>query len=106
MDWTPILTAVIGILGSLLAYAWQRHIKPWLDSKRLTDAAQIAVSAVESLFASYKGEQKFEEVLKKLAEKGFNVKPQAVQDAIEAAWYQMNISQVAAGLKDKPPDEA
>lgn len=103
IDWTAILVALIGVvstaLSGLLAYVCKKHLRPWLERNNLTRAAEIAVEAAEALLKGCRGEDKLEAALEKMAEYGFRADHQAVRDAIEAAWLNMNIRQVAAGVK-------
>ena len=99
-DWTPILTAIIGLIGSLAAYVWQKHARPWIDEKRLTEAAMVVVNAVEVMMAGSFGTQKLAAAISKLASMGLRADETAIREAIEAAYNKMYIEQVAAGVRD------
>ena len=106
INWTPLITAIITALSGLLTFVWQAHIKPWLDSKRLTEAASVVVNGIEVLMRGSAGEAKLEAAIERLREMGFKLEEEKIRLAIEAAWNQMHIAQVAAGMKEKPPDPA
>ena len=101
IDWTPVVTGVISVLGGLLGYVLKVYVMPWLTERRLYGAAVTVVNAVEALMRDYGGAEKLEVALQRLADMGFKVDGEALRDAVEAAYYQMHIAQVAAGLKEK-----
>ena len=116
IDWTALVVAVIGVIGTaasaLIGRVWVRYVKPWLEQRDLTDAAQIVVEAVEALLGRYCGEDKWKLALEKMAERGFYTDSQQVIDALKAAWKQLDMAMIAAGEKDvygigepeKPPE--
>lgn len=116
IDWTALVVAVIGVIGtaasSLLGRAWVKYVRPWLEQRDLTDAAQIVVEAVEALLGRYCGKEKWELALQKMADRGFYTDSQQVIDALKAAWKQLDMAMIAAGEKDvygtgepeKPPE--
>lgn len=116
IDWTALVVAVIGVIGTaasaLIGRVWVRYVKPWLEQRDLTDAAQIVVEAVEALLGRYCGKEKWELALQKMADRGFYTESQEVIDAIKAARKQLDMAMIAAGEKDvygtgepeKPPE--
>ena len=116
IDWTALVVAVIGVIGTaasaLIGRVWVRYVKPWLEQRDLTDAAQIVVEAVEALLGRYCGEDKWKLALQKMADRGFYTESQEVIDALKAAWKQLDMAMIAAGEKDvygigepeKPPE--
>ena len=116
IDWTALVVAVIGVIGTalsaLLGRVWVKYVKPWLSQRDLTDAAKIVVEAVEALLGRYCGEEKWELALQKMADRGFYTDSQQVIDALKAAWKQLDMAMIAAGEKDvygigepeKPPE--
>ena len=118
IDWTALVVAVIGVIGTaasaLIGRVWVRYVKPWLEQRDLTDAAQIVVEAVEALLGRYCGEDKWKLALEKMADRGFYTDSQQVIDALKAAWKQLDRAMIAAGEKDvygigepeKPPETA
>lgn len=110
IDWTPLVVALIGLISAamaaLMSRAWMTYVKPWLEQKKLTDAATIVVNAVEALLGRYCGEDKWALALKKMQEMGFNIDSDAVLDALRAAWKALDLAQLTAGDKEKPPEVA
>ena len=106
MDWTPILTALIALLGavlnSLLVFVWKKYVGPWLEARNLTEDAQRIVAAVESIVGRHNGDEKWAMALKKMQEKGWNIDTDAVQDALSAAWKLLDLKQIMSGEKDAP----
>lgn len=104
MDITEILVALIaffGILGgTLFSYTWKSYIRPWLEERKLEEVAVVVVNAAEAILGRYAGEEKWKLALQKMAERGFDVDDEAVIEALKSAWNQMNISQIAAGVKE------
>lgn len=105
IDWTALVVAVIGVIGTalsaLIGRVWVKYVRPWLEQRDLTDAAKIVVEAVEALLGRYCGEDKWKLALEKMRERGFNVDSNIVMDALQAAWKQLDIDQMASGEKEK-----
>lgn len=103
IDWTPLVVAVIGVIGTALSAAiarvWVRWVRPWLEKRNLTDAAKIVVEAVEALLGRYCGEEKWKLALEKMEARGFNIDSDVVLDALRAAWRQLNMAMIASGEK-------
>ena len=103
IDWTPLVVAVIGVIGTalsaLLGRVWVRWVRPWLEKRDMTDAAKIVVEAVEALLGRYCGEDKWKLALKKMEDRGFNIDSEVVMDALRAAWKQLDMAMIAAGEK-------
>ena len=116
IDWTDVVVAVIGVIGTalsaLIGRVWVNYVRPWLSQRDLTDAAKIVVEAVEALLGRYCGEDKWKLALQKMADRGFYTNSQQVIDALKAAWKQLDMAMIAAGEKDvygigepeKPPE--
>ena len=116
IDWTALVVAVIGVIGTLasalIGRVWVKNVRPWLSQRDLTDAAKIVVEAVEALLGRYCGEDKWKLALQKMADRGFYTESQEVIDALKAAWKQLDMAMIAAGEKDvygigepeKPPE--
>ena len=113
IDWTALVVAVIGVIGTalsaLLGRVWVKYVRPWLEKRDLTDAAEIVVDAVEALLGRYCGEDKWKLALEKMEARGFNIDNEVVLDALRAAWQQLDMAMIAAGEKkinepDKPPE--
>lgn len=113
IDWTALVVAMIGVIGTaasaLLGRVWVKYVRPWLEKRDLTDAAEIVVDAVEALLGRYCGEEKWRLALEKMEARGFNIDNEVVLDALRAAWQQLDMAMIAAGEKkinepDKPPE--
>ena len=108
IDWTALVVAVIGVIGTavsaLLGRVWVNYVRPWLEKRDLTDAAEIVVDAVEALLGRSCGEDKWKLALEKMEARGFNIDNEVVLDALRAAWQQLDLEQLAAGEKEKPPE--
>ena len=118
IDWTALVVAMIGVIGTaasaLLGRVWVKYVRPWLEKRDLTDAAEIVVDAVEALLGRYCGEEKWRLALEKMEARGFNIDNEVVLDALRAAWHQLDLAMIAAGEKnvygvsepEKPPEAA
>ena len=113
VDWTALVVAMIGVIGTalsaLLGRVWVRWVRPWLEKRDMTDAAKIVVEAVEAMLGRYCGEDKWKLALKKMEDRGFNIDSEVVMDALRSAWKQLDMAMIAAGEKkinepDKPPE--
>lgn len=111
VDWTQVVVWIIGavgtVLSTLLARVWMVYVKPWLEQKGLLDAAVIVVNAVEAIIGQYRegdkglfSESKWLLALEKMQERGFDIDSDTVVDALKAAWQQLNLGQIAAGVKE------
>lgn len=97
-----------GALTGLFIFAW-RYIKPMLDAKRdhaktmqerelLALVEQLADSAVTSMVSERKlsGPDKYKEatrvVAKTMADKGFTVQPETVENAVQSAYEKSTLT--------------
>ena len=99
-DWTPVITGLITALGAFLTYVAKAYVMPWLTERRLAGAAVTIVNAVEVLMKECIGEEKCRAAIDKLIDMGFKMDYDSLRQAVEAAYNQMHIAQVAAGLKE------
>lgn len=94
IDITQIVVAVIGLLSVIVTSVVVPLLKKKLGAEKVSEIqvwVEIAVHAAEQLFAgSGKGAEKKKYVLDFLREKGFDVDDEAIENAIEAAVYDMN----------------
>lgn len=94
IDITQIVVAVIGLLSVVVTSVVVPLLKKKLGSEKLAELqiwVEIAVHAAEQIFSDTgMGKQKKEYVLEFLREKGFDVDDKAIENAIEAAVYDMN----------------
>ena len=114
IDWTALVVAVIGVIGTalsaLLGRVWVRWVRPWLEKRDMTDAAKIVVEAVEAILGRYCGAEKWKLALEKMEARGFNIDSDVVLDALRAAWRQLDMAMIAAGekkaIEEAEPPEA
>ena len=100
---TSLIALIAGVGAALLSYVWKRWAKPGLEQKQLMEVAEIVVNAVEAILGRGYGADKWILALDKMAQYGFDVESQAVEDALNAAWKKLDLSQMMAG--EKKPDE-
>lgn len=100
---TSLIALIAGVGAALLSYVWKRWAKPWLKQKQLMEVAEIVVNAVEAILGRGYGADKWILALDKMAQYGFDVESQAVEDALNAAWKKLDLSQMMAG--EKKPEE-
>lgn len=87
MDITPIINAVITLAVALIT----AFLVPWLkkksvscDVEQLVSWVKIAVAAAEQLYTSLQGDEKKQYVLKYLADKGYKVDEEDIENTIES----------------------
>lgn len=86
IDLTPVINAIIALLGALVTY----KLLPWIKANTtikqqtaLHNAAKIAVFAAEQLYkGSGMGAEKFDYVVSKLQEQGFDADPAVIEATI------------------------
>lgn len=105
MNWTPVLTALIAVIAVFFEEVLRRYVVPWLKSNNLMEVAKYAVQAAEAIYGRSNGDEKLKKALDLMKEKGFDVNSDEVLNAIKAAWKQMDIDQVAAGIKEPKIEE-
>lgn len=93
IDLTPVLQAMVTLVAALISAV----IVPWIRQKysqeQLTELkawTEIAVAAAEQLYQSMDGEAKKSYVMRYLEEKGYDVKGEDIENAIEAAVLQLH----------------
>ena len=116
IDITQIVVAVIGLLSVIITSVVVPLLKKKLGAEKTSEIqkwAEIAVHAAEQIFnGTGKGQEKKEYVVNFLREHGFDVDDQAIENAIEAAVYDMNnafadvIVENGIGVEDVPCKEA
>ena len=93
IDITPIVTAVIALIGVIITTALIPYIRSRTTAEQratLASWVQIAVTAAEQLYKGYgRGAEKKEYVLAFLAGKGLLVDSAQVEALIEAAVYEL-----------------
>ena len=88
VDLTQIVVALIGLLSALITY----RLIPWLKANTnikqqaiIKAAIQTAVYAAEQIYGAGEGEKKFDYVVNRLKEQGYDVG----KTDIEAAVYEL-----------------
>ena len=115
VDTTAIITQVViwvlcGVLTALSALAtWASKIYlipwlkttavPWLTQHNLLDAAKVAVEYAEAIVVRFNGTEKLQLALTLLESKGWNINSDEVLQAVKAKWQELDLAQVAAGVK-------
>ncbi len=106
VDITPILVAIITVLGSIVT----AYVIPLLKSKISTDKQQVVLSvadavvlAVEQVFIALDGPDKKAQAVERvkawLAKYQITVDDSVIDDAIEAAVKRMNLQAKGAELR-------
>lgn len=93
IDLTPLLQAIIGMCAAVItAYTipWIKEQAGLAKTRRLYDAAAIAVRAAEQIYGSGSGEKKMKYVMDYLEQHGFRLSVEELRNALEAAVHEMN----------------
>lgn len=107
MDITAIIVGIVGLLSlAITAFVWPK-IKGFLPVGTiyaLQLVAKIAVYAAEAVWGRGFGEEKLEAAIARADELlnriGLDIDAEQVEAAIKAAWEDMNIGQIMAGIKE------
>jgi len=107
MDITAIIVGIVGLISlAITAFVWPK-IKVFLPAGAiyaLQMVAKIAVYSAEAIWGRGFGEQKLEAAIIKADELlnriGLDIDAEQVEDAIKAAWSEMNLGQIMAGVKE------
>lgn len=115
LNWTEIVSQIViwlvgGVLTAVVSvatyaakkylYPWLRDVAvPWLRQNNLLAAAKVAVEYAEAIVGRFNGEEKLQLALTIMESKGW-VKSDEVYQAIMAKWKELDIAQVAAGVKE------
>ena len=100
MNWTPVLVALITLQAVFFEEVLRRYVVPWLKENNLMSVAKYAVQAAEAIYVRGHGSDKLKEALEIMKNKGFNINTSEVMNALQAAWKQLDIDQIAAGIKE------
>ena len=111
-----VLCGILSALGALATWAVKSYVLPWLKDaavpwlkqRNLLTAAQVAVEYAEGVVGRFNGEQKLQIALSIMESKGW-VKSDEVLQAVKAKWVELNLQQIAAGVKDalkEQPEES
>ena len=87
-DLTPVINAFIALIAALIT----AFVVPWIkrntsakDREELLKWVEIAVMAAQQLYHQLDGEERKKYVLDFLAQKGYDVSSEEIENAIEAA---------------------
>ena len=85
-----LMDYLLEVVATIVMIVISTYLVPWLKERRLYDAAVVIVEAAEQIFKiPGAGEEKFEYVKEALLSK-FKVSEEDIEDAIEAAVYNIN----------------
>lgn len=108
MDLTYIVVFAVlliaAVVTGLATFAWSKWVRPWIETHSLQEEACIVVDAVEALLGRFCGPEKWKLALQKMQERGWNIDADKVVDALKAAWTNLNLAQIASGVKALPED--
>lgn len=102
MNYTQLIIGILGVIVTICISLITKYAVPWLKEKNLFEAAVIAVNAAEAIYGRYHGEEKLVAALEALKEKGYNIDSNAVKNAVQAAWKQLDGAMYANGEKYLP----
>ncbi|NCC36316.1 MAG: hypothetical protein EOM24_30540 [Chloroflexia bacterium] len=102
-----VLCGILSALGALATWAvrsyvlpWLKDVAvPWLKQRNLLTAAQVAVEYAEGVVGRFNGEEKLQLALTILESRGW-VKSDEVLQALKAKWVELDLQQIAAGVKE------
>lgn len=98
VDLTPIITAVLTLIFSLITAFLIPYIKAKVSAEQFATIklwAQVAVQAAEMLYVgSGRGEEKKKYVIEFLNSKGFTLNAEEIENLIESAVLELKQSQV------------
>ena len=115
------LSLVIGVIIALMLALIVRKVWPLVEAIMppvglafLKWFAESVVNSVEAEYGGDNGAEKREMAFKRINQAlepinfylqniGFTISSKSIYEAIEAAWYKMNLDQIRAGVK-APPD--
>lgn len=99
-DLTPVINAFIVLVATLIT----AFVIPWIkrntsakDREELLKWVEIAVMAAQQLYHQLDGEERKKYVLHFLAQKGYDVRSEEIENAIEAAVLKLHQELEAAG---------
>ena len=87
-DLTPVINAFIALVAALVTafvIPWIRRNTSAKDREELLKWVEIAVMAAQQLYHQLNGEERKKYVLDFLAQKGYDVSSEEIENAIEAA---------------------
>jgi hypothetical protein len=112
MDITAIIVGIVGLLSlAITAFIWPKikGLLPVGTIYALQLVAKIAVYAAEAVWGRGFGEEKLKAAIAKADELlnriGLDIDAEQVEAAIKAAWGEMNLGQIMAGVKEPKQEE-
>lgn len=112
MDVTAIVVGIVGLVSlAITAFVWPKlkGLLPAGAVYALQMVAKISVYAAEAIWGRGFGEEKLEAAIAKADELlnriGLDIDAEQVEDAIKAAWGEMNLGQIMAGVKEPKQEE-
>lgn len=102
-----VLCGILSALGALATWATKSYVLPWLKDvavpwlkqRNLLTAAQVAVEYAEGVVGRFNGEEKLQLALTIMESRGW-VKSDEVLQAVKAKWVELDLQQIAAGVKE------
>jgi len=102
-----VLCGILSALSALATWAtksyvipWLKDVAvPWLKQRNLLATAQVAVEYAEGVVGRFSGKEKLQLALTVMESRGW-IMSDEVSQAIKAKWVELNIAQIAAGVKD------
>ncbi len=103
-----VLCGVLTALGAVATWVaksyiipWMKDtVVPWLKQHKLLEAAKTAVEYAEAQLGRYTGDEKWSLALSLIDKLGFDISDETVVAALKAKWKELDLAQVAAGIKD------
>lgn len=108
------LLGILTVLGTLFGIVMKTYVVPWINAvavpwlkqHNLLVAAQVALEYAEAVVGRFNGEEKLKLALTVLESKGWDIDSDTVLQAVKAKWLELNLAQVAAGVKEAVNSEA
>ena len=108
-----VLCGVLTELGALATWAakgyiipWLKDVAvPWLKQNDLLDAAKMAVEYTEAVVGRLNGAEKLQHALTIMESRGW-IKSDEVRQVLKTKWLELDLAQVAAGVKRGTNEEA
>ena len=102
-----VLCGILSALSALATWAMRSYVLPWLKDvavpwlkqRNLLAAAQVAVEYAEGVVGRFNGEEKLQLALTIMESRGW-VKSDEVLQALKAKWVELDLQQIAAGVKE------
>lgn len=103
-----VLCGVLTVLGAIATWAsksyiipWMKDVVvPWLKQHKLLEAARTAVEYAEAELGRHTGAAKWDMALTLLNKLGLDIDDETVVAALKAKWQELDLEQVAAGVKE------